>query len=940
MPVTTHTVIIDFQADNTELKDTVDTLVKTGKVDAEVGAQFKKTNVEIKNQGDAFTKAAQGADKQTKTFGKLSDLMTQFPKSGLKRFLLQIGEELAKAGFKAEDLFKKLDPKPAVPKIKSLKQELKQVREEMQRVAITSGVLSEEYKKLAARAGELDDTIKDVNDDIANAGSDTRGIDNVIGSVTALAGGFSVVQGAAALFGDESEDLQKALLKVNAAMAIATGLQQVQNALTKQGSLVRLADTAATYTQIAAQKIYTFVTGRATAATIGFKVALAATGIGLFVLGLLALNEALKGSTSDLDAATEAIERQNKALEASNELLDRRQRIDIAQAELAGKAESDLIRIRGKSMQQQVSNLEQSNSILKAQRDALSPTSEAWFELNRAIGANNDIIRGLNTDILVASINLEKQLADERKKASDDAIAKAKERNDKAIEAAKKARAAGFADFKAGIELQLIEAEKGSLKELDLRKQLARAQLQIDLEAEGLTLNQKRLLIQNYFKDRKELESKFNKDIVAIATQGEKDRLQTTLANLNLSEEERLQVKIEFLQISADAEIQAAEGNAAKIRLINAELNAAIAAAKVESIKKSAEEEARLLSATGGAGRRALEAVAGDEKMKGDIRINAIRQLAAIQTAAIDREIAANRKANDVKGADNRALEIEYEELLDRKAQATEEAEKRITDITAAESKKREEFANAVIQTSLQGMEQLGQVAAGIQQNNQQAAENSIALQKREVDDLVKAGAISEKEAERRNKKIEAEERAAKNRAAKQIKALAVFQAFLAIPQAYLAGLQTPVIGAIVGPIYAALAAVQAGIVAARPVPKFATGKKGSWSGIGIVGDAGAELIERSDGSMEVAMKSTPTYLGAKDIVYTAAETKRILPSVNKEAIGATSKTESFDYSKMARAMKQKENKTVINIDKDFISESVANGLMKSNYFGKYYKSK
>lgn len=940
MATTTQTVIIDFQSDFSSVQDAVAILEKAGKVDAALAAEFKKTNTEIKKQGDALDKTAMSADKDVKSFSKLADLMKQFPKSGLNRFLLQVGNELAGAGVKAEEFKKKLDPKETITKTQSLKNELKKLREEMQQVAITSGVLSKEYLALKNRAGELDDTIKDVNSDIANAGSDTRGIDNVVGSISALAGGYSIAQGAQALFGAESEDVQKALLKVNAAMAIANGYQQVSTALTKQGSLVRLADTAATYTQVAAQKIYTFVTGRATAATIGFKIALAATGIGLFVLGLLALNEALKGSTSDLDEATAAIERQNKALEASNELLDRRQRIDIANAELAGKAESDLIRIRGKSLQQQISNIEQSNGILKAQRDALKPTSEAWFELNKAIGANNDIIRGLNTDVLIASINLEKQLADERKKASDDAIAKAKENNEKAIEAAKKARAAGFADFKAGIELQLVETEKGTLKELDLRKQLARAQLQIDLEAEGLTLNQRRLLIQNYFKERKQLESTFNKDIVAIATQGEKDRLQATLANLNLSEEERLRVKIEFLQISADAEIQAAEGNASKIRLINAELNAAIAAAKVESIKKSAEEEARILSATGGAGRRALESVAANEQMKSDVRINAIRQLAQVQTDAIDREIAANRKANDVKGADNRALEIEYEELLDRKAQATEEAEKRITDITENESKKRQEFANAVIQTSLQGLEQLGQAAAGIQQNNQQAAENSIALQKRELDDLVKAGAISEKEAARRNKKIEAEERASKNRAAKQIKALAVFQAALAIPQAYLAGLQTPIIGAIVGPIYAGIAAIQAGIVAARPVPKFYRGKKNNYEGLGVMGDQGAELLQRADGSMHVAKKSEMVYVGAKDIIYTAAETKRILPTVNKEAINHSTRTETFDYNKMARAMKQKDNKTVINIDKDFISESVANGLMKSNYFGKYYKSK
>lgn len=940
----TQVVTIEFQADYSQLEKGVDILQRTGKVDAELANQFKKTNTEINKQGKEFEKTAAAAGKETKSFKQLSDLMAQFPKSGLNRFLLQLGQELTKAGVKAEDFKKKLDPKDTVSKVDSLRLQLRRLREEMQQVALTSGVTSEAYKKLKIQAGQLDDTIKDVGQDIANAGSDTRGLDNVIGSVTALAGGFSAVQGAAALFGDESEDLQKALLKVNAAMAIATGLQQVQNATTKQGSLTRLADVAATNAQIAVQKIYTFVTGRATAATVAFKVALAATGIGLVIVAFIAFSNILKTTASDLDRATDAIDRQKASLESLNTLLDQQQSIRIATLQKEGAMESEIQRARGQGIVKQIENLREATIELIRMRDELNPTSEAWYVLNKAIGENAVIRRQLDTDLIVASIQLDKQIADERKKAAEDAAAKAKEAAEKARAEADKQRAAGFADFKAGVELELLAAEEGSMKQLELRKKLANAELQIALETEGLTQNQRKLLIQHFFKERKDLEKKFSADIIAQATENEKNLLAATLTNLNLSEEVKLETRIDFLRLSASAEIAAAEGNAAKIKLINAELNAAIAAAKVESIRKSAADEAALLEATGGVGRRALEAVAGNERFKSDIRINAIRQLAQIQTDAIDREIAANREANAVKGADNKALEIEYEQLLDKKAQATEDAEKRITSITESENKKRQESNIAFIQATVAGLQELGSIAGAIAQTNRDAAEESIERQRRELDDLVQAGAITEREAERRNKKIEAEERAAKNRAAQAQKRLAVFNAFLAIPQAFIAGLTAPfpIGGPIYGGVLAGLAAIQAGIVASRPVPKFATGKKGSYSGPGIVGDAGAELIEREDGSMHVAMKPELVYLGPRDKVFTAQETKQRMPFVNKEAIQGRA-PEGLNYDKLAAAINKGQKVSpgaVVNIDKEFISESVANGLMRSRYFDRYYRSK
>ena len=939
MATVTQNVIIDFQADFASVLDGVEILEKMGKVDKELADQFRKTNTEIKRQGDTLTTTANKSQASTQSFGKLADLMKQFPKSGMNRFLLQIGNELAAAGLNAKDFYQKLDPKDAVTKQTSLRNELRQVKEQMQQAALAGGTLGEEYQRLKKRAGELDDTIRDVNKDIKNAGSDTRGIDNVVGSISALAGGYSAVQGAAALFGEESEDLQRALLKVNAAMALATGIQQVSKAVQKEGALARVADTIATGGQIAVQKIYTAVTGKATAATFLFKAALAATGIGAIIILIVALSNAFKKSNKDLDDATAAIERQNRARESMNKLLDQNLNLELARAETAGKAESDLIRIRGKSLQRRREDLLQDNKLLVQQRDALDGTSAAYGKLNNQIAENTEAMKEYDNQILIAGENLKKSIADEGKAAFD----KSKELGEKALAEAKKRRALEFEDYQAGIELKLLASEKGSADELDLQKQLLRAKLQIDLEGEDLTLNQRKLLIQQFFKDRIELEKTFNKSIVNVGLEDQKNRDAAILENLNLNEEEKLSVKIEFLQLSAAQEIIAAEGNAAKILAINAKLNSDITAAKVDAIKKAADYEIAFSGATGGAQKRALDAVAANEKLKGDVRINAIIQLGQREQSVLDRQIKANRDAAKVIGADQKALALEYQQLLDQKAAAAESTEKKITDITTAEQKKRLDGDIAYIQAATAGLQSLADILGSIQANDQAAADNSIKRKRVEVEELLEAGAITEKEARGRNRRIEIEERQAKQKAAQQQKNLAVFQALLAIPQAYIAGLTAPF--PIGGPIYAAilagLAGVSAAAIAAKPIPKFATGKKGSYSGLAEVGEVGAELIQRADGRMEVATRRSMVYLGARDKVFTAGETKRMMPFVNKEAIAHNGKEFEFDYNKMAQAVKQKQtNGSVINIDKEFISESVANGLSRVNYFDRYYNSK
>lgn len=261
----------------------------------------------------------------------------------------------------------------------TLRQQIKAVKEEMANL-VANGIdeQSDAYKQLVNELGRL----TDIQGDIAQQGkvlaNDEQQVAGVIQGLSGLSGAFSAAQGAVALFGDENEDLQRIMLKVQALMGITIGLQQVQqtlnkdsafqlvtinklkeywNKLTGTSSVVQEAETAATETNTAAQAANTAatksdtaaqtqnntstVTGTAAqgantvatntntaatwlsvtatkAATVAmkaFKVALATTGIGLAVV---AIGELVSWISSLIDKAKEA----DKELEEHEKLLE------------------------------------------------------------------------------------------------------------------------------------------------------------------------------------------------------------------------------------------------------------------------------------------------------------------------------------------------------------------------------------------------------------------------------------------------------------------------------------------------------------------------------------------------------------------------------------------------------------------------------------------
>lgn len=155
----------------------------------------------------------------------------------------------------------------------SLKKQLRDATFEVTSLSDKFGATSKEAVEAAKRAAELRDRIGDAKSLVDAFNPDAK-FKALTASLSGVAGGFSALQGATALFGKENEDLQKTLLKVNSAMALSQGLQAVGESI---DSFKQLG------TVIKTQVVSAFSTLRG---------ALIATGIGALAIsiGLVAAN--------------------------------------------------------------------------------------------------------------------------------------------------------------------------------------------------------------------------------------------------------------------------------------------------------------------------------------------------------------------------------------------------------------------------------------------------------------------------------------------------------------------------------------------------------------------------------------------------------------------------------------------------------------------------
>ena len=154
--------------------------------------------------------------------------------------------------------------------VKPLKTQLKEATVALQSARQKFGEFSKEAIDAANKVAAVKDEIEAAGEQAALFDPGKR-FQALTQAASTAAAGVAAVQGAMALFGAESENVQKALLKVQGAMALSQGLSQLKD-IGKVGEQLKISFKGLT------------------AGVNGFKKALISTGIGALVVavGLLA----------------------------------------------------------------------------------------------------------------------------------------------------------------------------------------------------------------------------------------------------------------------------------------------------------------------------------------------------------------------------------------------------------------------------------------------------------------------------------------------------------------------------------------------------------------------------------------------------------------------------------------------------------------------------
>ena len=260
----------------------------------------------------------EGADKFNKDIEKSADVILDVAKAN--KIADQSSDELAKSigqtanqlqilgkeGKTSTDEFNKLNTSlkgqiSSYEKVStgatSMRSGIKATREELAKMLLSGEANTAQLYKMAKAGGKLTDAMGDASQAISVMASDTFPLDSMLQGVQSITAGFQVAEGAMALFGVENEDLQKTLVKLNALMAITSGLQELQNSLQKTSAL-------SLGFNVVMQKAYTLAVGESTGAMKLFRLALISTGIGAFVVLLgVAVSAFMKWSESSSQAS-------------------------------------------------------------------------------------------------------------------------------------------------------------------------------------------------------------------------------------------------------------------------------------------------------------------------------------------------------------------------------------------------------------------------------------------------------------------------------------------------------------------------------------------------------------------------------------------------------------------------------------------------------------
>tara|TARA_R100000781_G_C4082036_1_gene128035 strand:+ start:5627 stop:7696 length:2070 start_codon:yes stop_codon:yes gene_type:complete len=300
----------------------------------------------------------------------------------------------------------------SVKTIGELEKGLEQAREKIK--GVEKG--SEDFNKLATAIQQASSEVKTLEKQMEGLEPQQKA-EAFLKMGEGIAGGFMAAQGAMGLMGVESENLEKIQVKVQSAIAIAMGVRMISEAALMASTAKRVAiekaaaiqtgiltgvtkvKTGVTIAAAGAQKLLSFAIGTSAAALKVLKLAIAATGIGALVVGVVALVGALKRSKTAsnqqkaaLDAQTQAnkdllksIQNKTKALDKkiSQSATDTQLQLDINNAT---DENSKIIAINNKK-------IEESNRNIQRNREYIETNKTAIAERNKLIETYNQKLK-------------------------------------------------------------------------------------------------------------------------------------------------------------------------------------------------------------------------------------------------------------------------------------------------------------------------------------------------------------------------------------------------------------------------------------------------------------------------------------------------------------------------------------------------------------------
>ena len=476
-------------------------------------------------------------------------------------------------------------------------------------IAIQAGEDSPIGKQAIRQAGELKDRLGDLQTQINAAANDGRNMQTALQVGQGVAAGYAVAQGAMALFGSESKDLQKTLVKLQAVQAVLAGLEEIRAILEKE-SLVRIkAKLVWDKIKIASEYAYTTAIGTSTGALKLARLAMLALPIVAIIAGIVAIAGAMgafSSSTEDARLKQKALnEEMKKDVEQMEGIVKARQKrvnqsvgergyieqeikmmkAKGATAQEINDKEKELFNKKIENIKEEGRQLDQSNKYGKAR---------AWKLYNE--------MQELKRDEVVRQAEFNKTI-NEQNEASAEEAKKNKDKRDADRLAKEKADADKRLELARTIEdlmTQNIEdADLRRLEELRIRQKREREDLKTKFGEDAKLIEE---LSTKQLKEQIELEDEIAKTkddkqkekdakILELKNKDAKATLEAKLINIREDFELEQELKLELAKLEMEQALQQ-EGltNGEKLK-IEAEYQA-----KKDAIKKEGTDKEKALN--------------------------------------------------------------------------------------------------------------------------------------------------------------------------------------------------------------------------------------------------------------------------------------------------------------------------------------------------------